>query len=145
MRKPAVSPATVKLAALLVVVAAALGVLLLRRSGAPSPVGAAPSTTPSVGAPDPDPSSDDEEAQLLHNAQASLAAGDTDKAFSLLYEQATKFPRGPLANEREVTHAQTLCRAGKPTEARAEAAAFVAQHPDSALRERARGICATSP
>jgi len=123
-----------------VVVAATLGALLLRRAvPPPASLVAAPAPTPSVGAP---PASDDEEAQLLNGAKAALAAGDTDRAFSLLYEQATKFPRGPLAQEREVTHAQTLCRAGKPTDARAEAAAFVAQHPDSALSGRARGICA---
>jgi outer membrane protein assembly factor BamD (BamD/ComL family) len=142
MRKAALSSSAVRLAALLVVVGAALGVLLLRRSGpAPTAVVGTPSATPSVPAPAPS----EEEAQLLRGAEAALAAGDTDSAFSLLYEQATKFPRGPLAQAREVIHAQTLCRAGKLAEARAEAAAFVAQHPDSALSERARSICVPAP
>ena len=84
----------------------------------------------------------EEEQKLFRAAQAALAAGDTDSAFSLLYEQATKFPKGALAPAREVAHAQALCRAGKHADARAEAAAFVAAHPDSPLSKDARSICA---
>jgi outer membrane protein assembly factor BamD (BamD/ComL family) len=84
----------------------------------------------------------EEEQKLLRAAQAALAAGDIDAAFSLLYEQATKFPKGALAGAREITHATALCRAGKRADARAEAAAFVAAHPDSPLSKDARAICA---
>ena len=84
----------------------------------------------------------EEEQRLFRAAQAALAAGDTDAAFSLLYEQATKFPKGALAPAREVAHATALCRAGKQADARAEAAAFVAAHPDSPLSKDARSICA---
>jgi outer membrane protein assembly factor BamD (BamD/ComL family) len=87
----------------------------------------------------------DEEAQLMNGAEQALAAGDTDRAFSLLYEQATKFRKGRLADQRELTHMRTLCRAGKPTEARDEAASFLAQHPDSALVADVKLVCPRSP
>lgn len=87
----------------------------------------------------------DEEAQLMNGAEQALAAGDTDRAFSLLYEQATKFRKGRLADRRELTHMRTLCRAGKPTEARDEAKSFLAQHPDSTLAADVKLVCRQSP
>ena len=87
----------------------------------------------------------DEEAQLMNGAEQALAAGDTDRAFSLLYEQATKFRKGRLADQRDLTHMRTLCRAGKPTEARDEAKTFLAQHPDSAWAADVKLVCPRSP
>jgi outer membrane protein assembly factor BamD (BamD/ComL family) len=86
----------------------------------------------------------DEETQLMNGAHLALAAGNTDQAFSLLYEQATKFPKGKLATERELTHMRTLCRAGKAAEARAEAASFLARHAQGPLAERAKAACSAS-
>jgi outer membrane protein assembly factor BamD (BamD/ComL family) len=87
----------------------------------------------------------DEEAQLMNGAQQALAAGDTERAFSLLYEQATKFPKGKLADQRELTHMRTLCRVGKLAEARDEAASFLAQRPNSALAADVKIVCRPSP
>jgi len=87
----------------------------------------------------------DEEAQLMLGAQHALANGDTDHAFSLLYEQATKFPKGKLAEPRELTHMRALCRAGKPAEARDEAANFLRQHGDSPLAAEVKTVCPPSP
>ena len=87
----------------------------------------------------------DEETKLMSGAQQALAAGDTDHAFSLLYEQATKFPKGKLAEQRELTHMRALCRAGKPAEAREEAAGFLAQHGNSPLAAQVKTVCPPSP
>lgn len=83
----------------------------------------------------------DEEAALLQGAEQALAAGNTERAFSLLYEAATKFPHGRLSDERELLHMSTLCRAGKAADARQEAADFLAKHPRSPLAARAQTPC----
>jgi outer membrane protein assembly factor BamD (BamD/ComL family) len=123
----------------------ALGLLLVGSLAAllvgqrPSPVTTvAPSAAPTEMALD-------EEAQLMNGAEEALAVGDTDRAFSLLYEQATKFRKGRFAAQRELTHMRTLCRAGKPTEARDEAKSFLAQHPNSALAADVKLVCRQSP
>lgn len=141
MPKPARSSSAAKLTALLLVSVLTTGWLLLRATPRKAPTGAAPLAV-SAAQPPTTAAPHEEEKQLFQAAQAALAAGDTDAAFSLLYEQATKFPKGALAGAREVTHATTLCRVGKKAEARAEAAAFVAAHPDSPLTKDARLICA---
>lgn len=150
MPKPARSFSAAKLTAGLLIAGVCVGALLMRRGATPerpaparSPSALASSlstaaTSASAAAAPPHA----EEQRLFQAAQAALAAGDTDTAFSLLYEQATKFPKGVLAPAREVAHATALCRAGKHADARAEAAAFVAAHPNSPLSESARRICA---
>jgi outer membrane protein assembly factor BamD (BamD/ComL family) len=131
--KPARSVKVAKLAAALLLAGVAGGAWFLRQAAPP----------PAAPIEHSDPIEPHEEEQkLFRAAQAALAAGDTDAAFSLLYEQATKFPKGALAPAREVAHATALCRAGKQADARAEAAAFVAAHPDSPLSKEARAICA---
>ena len=132
--EPARSVTFLKLGAAVLLAGVVAGTWFLRQASAP-PAPVAPPVS-AVVAPQ------EEEQKLFQGAQAALAAGDTDTAFSLLYEQATKYPKGVLAQAREVTHAKTLCRAGKQTDARAEAAAFVAQYPDSPLSQEARLICA---
>ncbi|HEX2869953.1 MAG TPA: hypothetical protein VHP33_01830 [Polyangiaceae bacterium] len=146
MPQPARGSSGAKLAAGLLVVGVFVGGLLLARGNPPalpsslrSSASAAGTSLPAVAA---SVEPHEEEQKLLQAAQAALAAGDTDTAFSLLYEQATKFPKGALAPAREVTHAMALCRAGKQADARAEAAAFVVAHPDSPLSQDARRICA---
>ena len=81
----------------------------------------------------------------MAGAERALAAGDTDRAFSLLYEQATKFPHGRLAARRDLTHVRTLCRAGKVADARDEAASFSAHHADPTLQALARAACPSLP
>lgn len=150
MLKPARSSSVARLALALLLAGVAASVWWRLRPApvaAPSAVAGAAATA-SSGLPTAHASSEarephEEEQRLFRAAQDALKAGDTDAAFSLLYEQATKFPKGVLAPAREVTHARTLCQAGKKAEARAEAAAFVAQHPDSPLSQEARGVCAS--
>lgn len=81
----------------------------------------------------------------MDGAEAALASGDSERAFSLLYEHATKFPKGELAALRQVVHIQTLCRVGKAAEAHQEAAAFRAQNSGSPLATRLQGSCASPP
>jgi hypothetical protein len=87
---------------------------------------------------------DAEELQLMNGAEAALASGDSERAFSLLYEHATKFPKGQLASLRQVVHIETLCRVGKAAEARQEMPEFLARNPSLPLVTRARGSCASS-
>ena len=130
-------PAQIALGLLLLLLVGGLAALLMGRRLPPVTM-VAPSVAPTGTALD-------EEAQLMSGAEQALAAGDTDRAFSLLYEQATKYRKGRLADQRELTHMRTLCRAGKPTEARDEAASFLAQHPGSALTPDVKLVCRQSP
>jgi len=99
---------------------------------------------PSPAAPPAELSAADaEELQLMNGAEAALASGDSERAFSLLYEHATKFPKGQLAALRQVVHIQTLCLVGKAAEARQELSEFLAQNPSPPLVARARGSCAS--
>ena len=132
--QPARSAKLLKLGGALLLAAGVAGAWFVRESSAP-PAASAPAAS-SGTAPH------EEEQKLFRAAQAALAAGDTDTAFSLLYEQATKYPSGVLAPAREVAHATALCKAGKRADARAEAAAFVVAHPSSPLSQEARRICA---
>lgn len=79
----------------------------------------------------------------MNGAEAALNRADTDRAFSLLYEHATKFPNGRLTALRQVVHIEALCRVGKAAEAREEAVRFLAQDPHSPLAARVRGACAS--
>lgn len=94
-------------------------------------------------APDASVAPDSEELQLMNGAEAALASGDTERAFSLLYEHATKFPKGRLLRQRQAVHVETLCRVGKIAEAREETSDFLAQDPASPLAARVRGACAS--
>ncbi len=82
----------------------------------------------------------EEEQKLVHGAQAALDAGDASRAFLLLYEHATRFPRGKLSAERQVTHLVALCRAGKVGDAHSELAEFLAKNPRAALAAELQGI-----
>lgn len=105
----------------------------------------APLEPPAPAPGSPDLALDAEERRLVHGAEAALDRGDTDHAFSLLYEHATKFRSGKLAALRQVVHIRTLCRVGKGPEARAEAASFLAQSPASPLASQVRRACASLP
>lgn len=88
---------------------------------------------------------DNEERRLVNGAEAALARRDSDQAFSLLYEHATKFPNGKLAALRQAVHIQALCRVGKTAEARHEAASFLANSPASPLANQVRSACPAVP
>ncbi len=81
------------------------------------------------------------EAALLQRAQTALAAGDPGAALARLGEHARGFKGGVLARERDALRVTALCAAGRVSEGRAEAAAFLAAHAGSLLAERVRGAC----
>lgn len=97
-----------------------------------SAAAAAPSAEPTI----------DEEVKLVTGAQSALRAGDSKRALELLAAHAVRFPNGKLSTLRQVTHMMALCQAGRRTQARQEAAAFVASKPSSPFVERVNGICA---
>ncbi len=82
----------------------------------------------------------EEEQRLVYGAQAALESRDTNRAFSLLYEHATRFPKGKLTPERQVTHLVTLCRAGKVVDARHELAEFLTNNPLAPLAAEVQGM-----
>ena len=101
-----------------------------------------PEVTPSAPAPSaprppPAPSAPrgPDEATLLEQARASLATNPT-RTLALTREHARRFPRGLLAQEREVLAVEALRRVGKPGEASSRGDAFRMENPDSAYVPR---------
>ena len=92
----------------------------------------------------PAPSADTtfaDDARLLRDVRAALAAGQNERALSLL-DSRKAGPAGPLAEEREAARIVTLCKLGRGAEARARATRFLAAHGSSPLAERVRRACA---
>lgn len=95
-----------------------------------------PSARPS--APQPTSSADvspEAEVRLLERAQDALRANPA-QALSLADEHARRFPRGMLAQEREVIAVEALAKLGRTDEARARAARFKARFPGSSHTRR---------
>lgn len=88
--------------------------------GAPATASAHPTDT-SLG----------EEQRLLDIARAAVARGAYDAALSPLHDHEERFPRGRLAEERELLFVQALSGAGQDREAKARAKAFETQFPRS--------------
>jgi predicted lipid-binding transport protein (Tim44 family) len=86
----------------------------------PEPAKAAPEAAP-PDKPSVSPSSSraraahelEEEAALLHEAQAAWRAGQSSRALELSNRHAQRFPRSQLANERDVLRVLSLCRLGQ--------------------------------
>ena len=83
----------------------------------------------------------DAELGLLRRAYAQLHAGKPGDAQDLLDEHAQRFPRGALAEPREVAQIIVLCKLNREREARAHAGSFLALHPKSPFAERVRSVC----
>ena len=107
----------------------------------PVPVAAQPNVLP------PEPPTQDEAAKpptvqdevaLLQRAQRKIQSGDADGALELLDAHEKTHTGGALGQERQAARVIALCRAGRVAEARAAAAAFLAQSPDSPLAQRVR-------
>ncbi len=81
------------------------------------------------------------EATLLEKARA-LVVSDPNKALALTREHARRFPRGVLAQEREVIGIEALRRLGRQTEADDRANHFREAYPGSA-HQRALGSSAS--
>ena len=82
-----------------------------------------------------------EEAALIRAANTALSSGDSTTALARLDDHAARFPRGALSEERSATRVHALCAAGRVTDARTAATAFVAAHPRSALAPAVRRSC----
>jgi predicted Zn-dependent protease len=82
-----------------------------------------------------------QEVELLSKAQAALSRGRPQEALEALSEQARRFPRGVLTEERTATRARTLCALGRRQEAEAELTRMERVNPSSAYLARARESC----
>jgi hypothetical protein len=82
-----------------------------------------------------------DEVELLKDAQRAIAAGETDRALSLLDAHASRFQTGTFKGERLAARAIALCGSGRDAEARQAAAAFFAAEPGSPLSGRVRAAC----
>lgn len=102
-------------------------------SAAPLPVPAASSAK--LNAP-PNP---DDEVKYLQRAQDALAS-DPARALSICEDEAAMFPKGMLAQEREVIAIEALVRLGRLDAARAREKRLEADYPGSTAVARARPI-----
>lgn len=108
----------------------------------PAPTSSSADPLPSV-LPSPDPPDNlQSETDLLVRAQRELSSGRADSALELLDEHERRFPRGSLAQERAAARVFSLCRAGRPLEARAHAERFLRTAPASPVAPRIRRSCA---
>lgn len=105
-----------------------------------------PSTPRSVAVATEAPTVDDltREAALVEGARRSLETDPRD-ALRRVEEQARMFPRGQLADERELIAVDALRRLGRTTEARARAQALLHRDPSGLYGERVRNILAQLP
>lgn len=81
------------------------------------------------------------EMRLLSTAHAALRAGHPEQALVQLAQHRQRFPRGELAESRDVATILALCRAGKIETGRAEAARFLKLRPGSPFAGRVRSAC----
>lgn len=84
------------------------------------------------------------ELQLLQAAQLALRDGDARRALSLLAEHTWTYPRGQLAEARDVARILALCRAGDEAQSERDAKRFLQQYPRSPYAMRVRAGCAVS-
>jgi hypothetical protein len=84
------------------------------------------------------------EIALLQRAQEALGASPA-RALALTGEHATRFPRGALAQEREMIAISALAGMGRSGEARARAAQFAARYPRSVHLRRLEAIVPPAP
>jgi hypothetical protein len=81
------------------------------------------------------------EARLLRDADRALKAGDAVESLRILDVLAARIPNGSLGPERSAERVFALCRAGRTSDAQAEASAFVRAHPGGPLAARVRASC----
>lgn len=83
----------------------------------------------------------EEELRLLRSAYEALRSGHPKRALNWLGEHAARFPRGSLAEARDVARIMALCQAGQRNAARTEAAHFLQLSPRSPHAGRVRSLC----
>ncbi|AKV04772.1 hypothetical protein AKJ09_11435 [Labilithrix luteola] len=99
-----------------------------------------PSSTPSGDLRRPSasveaPIAEESESSLLNRAHAAVTS-NPQHALALTSEHARRFANGMLVQEREVIAIEALARLGRVDEARARAATFYSNYPNSAYRRR---------
>ena len=134
-------------------IAVSVGLTIAATRGAPAtrpspPTHASPTITPTVATPTPAPApvpapatadSLTREVALLDRARARLAADTPDalaEALALLAAHAGEFPRGALADAREATRVEVLCRQGQAAAAATAAADLRSAYPTSTIARR---------
>jgi hypothetical protein len=110
---------------------------VVKVTASPMPI-VAPTSAPTT-APSAKKSAFDDELAAMQQAQAVLGS-DPQKALTLLDAQSKQFPSGAFAQERAGMRVVALCELGRP-EARAQAEAFLAAHPQSPMALRIRSAC----
>jgi hypothetical protein len=85
-----------------------------------------------------------EELKLLTRARRVLPSRP-QTSLALSREHAQLYPRGALAEEREVLAIEALLKLGRASEARQRARAFVHRFPDSSQRTRLDALLAQQP
>jgi hypothetical protein len=85
------------------------------------------------------------EIPLIAEARAALASGSPARAYEPLARHARRFPRGVLAQEREVLLIQALCALGRAPEARDHERRFREAFPDSPHAAALGSTCAATP
>ncbi len=88
---------------------------------APRPATSAPTTGQELAA----------ESAILDVARTAIARGEADHAIAAVDRHASAFPHGMLREEREALGVKALVLAGRGEEARARAARFRTNYPDS--------------
>jgi len=101
----------------------------------PHPARVAPSSMPVVETKTAPADDTESEASFLRRTRTALDS-DPARALRMTEEHASRFPRGVLAQERDVIAIDALVRLGAHDEARARARAFRARHPRSAHLSR---------
>src|SRR5262249_19146361 len=91
--------------------------------------------SPNSAAREPAPES---ELELIQGAVA--ARSQSAQALALLDRHERLYPRGALAQEREVLAIEVLLRAGEPARAKARASRFAAAYPGSAHLPRIHAL-----
>ncbi|WAS91423.1 hypothetical protein [Nannocystis punicea] len=106
---------------------------------------APPRTTPRPPRREPPPASPDAdlaaERALIASAQAAHQRKDLSAARAHLDEHARRFPRGLLADERELLRVLTLCDAGETAQAESIARALVAKRGAGLFLPRLQASC----
>ena len=82
------------------------------------------------------------ELAQVRAAGEAVRAGKGEEGLAAAEAYLLAHPLGAFAPEARLHRAEALCLLGRVAEARAVAAAFVRELPDSPLRARVVGVCA---
>lgn len=108
------------------------------------PLEAPPSANPPVQRSSPSPARSADESTLLRQAQAQLKSNPA-RALALTQEHRRRFPKGVLAQEREVIAIDALARLGQGSEAQKRARDFDERYPGSAHQRRVESATKPAP